>query len=108
MGGNFPSVMSTFAPPTRSLLNPKFESYKLALIEQSDAVNQYALPSPGASQSTISGHNHLSFKEVQSRIRHNHLCVGWGNECMYVDKDGGVVLVVMNEVSVLEILYISL
>ncbi|CAL1713091.1 unnamed protein product [Somion occarium] len=61
--------------PDRSLLNPKFNSYVLHSLDQDKAISRYPL-SNKLSQTNISGRSPLSFQEVQSRIRHNHLTVG--------------------------------
>jgi hypothetical protein len=73
-----------------ALLNPKFDGYKLKLLEQQDCVQSFELPSPGVTQSTISGRRIVPFTEVSARIKHNHLKVG-SKGLLYVDKDGGVV-----------------
>lgn len=79
--------------PTKSLTNPNFEGYKLALIPQEEAVSRYDLPSY-VTQSTASGRIPLSFQEMQSRITHNHLAVdSETNQAMYVDKDYKVQLI---------------
>ena len=82
----------------RSLLNPKFEGYKLDPVSESDCVYKYRLPSPGVTQSTVSPARQLSFPEVQSRIRHNHLATGYDGRLAYIDKDGGVILTVLDGV----------
>lgn len=74
-------------------MNPKFEGYKLAPLSQSDAVISYPLPRLGATQATVSGRSQLSFKEVQHRIRFNHLALGQDGQTVgYIDKEGLVVL----------------
>ncbi|KAG9096415.1 hypothetical protein FRC06_008691 [Ceratobasidium sp. 370] len=80
-----------------SLLNPKFEGYKLKILEQSACVRTYPLPPPGATQATVSGRRIVPFTEVSARIKHNHLRVGLsGEDFVYVDKNGGVVLVTVD------------
>jgi hypothetical protein len=59
----------------RSLLNPKFDGYKLSSMSVRDCVLAASLPARGLSQSTVSAKSHLYFQEVQSRVRHNHLAV---------------------------------
>lgn len=77
-----------------SLLNPKFDGYKLKILEQDACVHSYALPAPGASQSTVSARRVVPFTEVSARIRHNHLRVSLDGEgLVYIDQNGGVVYV---------------
>lgn len=86
------------AHPDRSLLNPKFEGYKLDPISQEDAVLHHNLEFR-PTQVAISGRVPLSFQEVQSRIRHNHLSVYPGsNQAAYVDADFRVVLIDVDNV----------
>ncbi|OCH91845.1 hypothetical protein OBBRIDRAFT_491288 [Obba rivulosa] len=88
--------MPTFQP-NRALLNPKFEGYKLSPIEQDDAVSRYALEHK-PSQTNVSGRSHVTFQEVASRIRHNHLTVAsQGGRAVYVDGDLRVISVTLNE-----------
>ncbi|KAH9080555.1 hypothetical protein EDB83DRAFT_2503584 [Lactarius deliciosus] len=73
--------------PDRSLLNPKFDGYKLDPISSEDAVSRYALQHE-ATQASVSGRHHFSFQEVQSRIRHDHLSVSPGAEqAVYIDEN---------------------
>ena len=77
----------------RSLLNPKFEGYKLELLPQDEAVVRYDLPYK-PTQATVSGKIPLTFQEVQSRITHNHLAVSnESDQAVYVDSANQVVLV---------------
>lgn len=85
--------------PDRSLLNPKFEGYRLDLISQDDAVSRLPLKYQ-PSQTASSGRAPLSFKEVQSRITHNHITTdSETSTILYVDADFQVVLVDLNSVS---------
>ena len=85
--------------PKRQLLNPKFDGYKLSPVSEADAVASFQLPGSGISQSTVSPQSHLLFPEVQSRIRHNHLAIAQDKKSVcYIDKDGQVVLVTLDEV----------
>jgi hypothetical protein len=87
--------------PVRALLNPKFEGYRLDPVPEADAVARFPLPRT-ATQATVSGRALLSFEEVQSRVRHNHLAVGSGGpggRALYVDAEMGVVLVTLDPVS---------
>ncbi|KAH9002569.1 hypothetical protein EDB86DRAFT_3063150 [Lactarius hatsudake] len=73
--------------PDRSLLNPKFDGYKLDPISSEDAVSRYALQHK-ATQASVSGRHHFSFQEAQSRIRHDHLSVSPGAEqAVYIDEN---------------------
>ncbi|KAH9179224.1 hypothetical protein EDB89DRAFT_2160183 [Lactarius sanguifluus] len=73
--------------PDRSLLNPKFDGYKLDPISSEDAVSRYALRHK-ATQASVSGRHHFSFQEAQSRIRHDHLSVSPGAEqAVYIDEN---------------------
>ena len=86
--------MQTFTV-NRSLLNPKFEGYKLNPISQ-DAVARYALQHKPI-QATVSGRSPLSFQEVQSRISHNHLVVANdGARALYIDSEYRVIIVDVN------------
>jgi hypothetical protein len=83
----------------KSLLNPKFEGYKLHIIPQENAVSQFPLVHR-PSQATTSGKVPLTFQEVQSRITHNHLPIhSQSGRAAYVDADYNVILVELGEVS---------
>ncbi|CAE6489061.1 unnamed protein product [Rhizoctonia solani] len=75
-----------------TLLNPKFDGYKLKILEQQDCVKSFPLPSPGATQSTVSARRIIPFTEVSARIKHNHLKIGQSG-LLYVDQNGGVVVI---------------
>lgn len=84
--------MSSFTP-NHALLNPKFEGYKLEVISQEDAVMRFGLEYR-PTQVANSGQSPLSFKEVQSRITHNHLAMANdGGRCLYIDSEHRVILV---------------
>ncbi|KAF7365235.1 CS domain-containing protein [Mycena venus] len=77
----------------RSLLNPKFEGYKLDAIDQDRCVARHGLQYT-VTQSTVSTNSPLSFQEVQSRITHNHLSVAPDDSrAVYVDAQYRVILV---------------
>ena len=78
--------------PTRSLLNPQFEGYKLSFTPSPD-LRHVALPQR-ATQSRA-GISSRGFQEVASRVRHNHLAVGEGS-AMFIAEDWSVVLVRLN------------
>lgn len=95
--------MSQVFPVDRSLLNPKFDGYKLKVAANPSAQLSYGLPAPGATQSTISSRATkapLSFEEVQSRIKHNHLAVSHiPGEFAYVDAGQNLVIMRIEPVS---------
>ncbi|GAA5904787.1 uncharacterized protein JCM6883_003903 [Sporobolomyces salmoneus] len=77
-------------PSNRSLLQPKFESYKLALPSSSvSRSTSYPLPTPFETRALDDGVR-LSFAEVQSRAKHNHLARGKGGELVWIEKGGKV------------------
>ena len=91
--------MSSFTP-NRALLNPKFEGYKLEVISQEDSVIRFGLQHR-PTQVANSGRSPLSFKEVQSRITHNHLAMANdSSRCLYVDSEHRVILVDFTNVGV--------
>jgi hypothetical protein len=84
--------------PNRSLLNPKFDGYKLDPISSEDNLVRHVLPYQ-ATQATLSGQHHFSFQEAQSRIRYNHLGVSPnGEHVVYIDADLRVILVRLDHV----------
>jgi hypothetical protein len=90
--------METFTP-TRSLLNPKFESYRFDPIVQEDVVVRYDLEHK-PTQAIASGKSPLSFQEAQSRITHNHLSVASsGGRALYVDSEYKVIVIDLDLVS---------
>ncbi|KAG6878910.1 hypothetical protein C0992_006732 [Termitomyces sp. T32_za158] len=79
--------------PTRTLLNPKFEGYKLDPVSQDEIVARFPLQYK-PTQATVSGKSPLSFQEVQSRITHNHLAICTeASRAMYVDSVYRVILI---------------
>lgn len=89
--------------PDRSLLNPKFDGYKLDPVSSEDTVAHHALKHT-ATQASVSGRHHLSFQETESRIRHNHLTVSPdGEQAVYIDKDLSVISVRLDNVRVLHV-----
>lgn len=79
--------------PSHPLLNPKFESYKLAPSSLGDAaVSTFPLSTPFTFP-TLPGHARLSYHEVAARARHNHLAAGEGGELVWVDGEGTVTAV---------------
>ncbi|KAK7690085.1 hypothetical protein QCA50_006731 [Cerrena zonata] len=82
--------------PDRSLLNPKFEGYKLDALDQDKAVSRFPVDYH-ASQTNASGRSPLSFQEVQSRIRHNHLTISPNGKAVYIDAEFRVISVDTDE-----------
>lgn len=90
--------METFAP-NRSLLNPKFEGYKLDPVPQENIVIRHRLQYI-ATQATASTKATLSFQDVQSRITHNHLAISTeGTRALYIDAEYNVVAIHVDPVS---------
>jgi hypothetical protein len=73
--------------------NSKFENYKLTSLS-SPAVHSSIHPFPSSASRVTQGRVHLgttlSFNEVQSRIRHDHLGAGWGGWVGWIDENWGV------------------
>ncbi|KAF9926856.1 hypothetical protein FBU30_003646 [Linnemannia zychae] len=64
----------------RTLLNPKFEGYKLSFLEESrQHFVPIGAPGPGVVVPKLPTSAKLSYREVQNRIRHNHLYPGWNS-----------------------------
>ncbi|KAG2361709.1 hypothetical protein BDR07DRAFT_1358606 [Suillus spraguei] len=96
--------MSSFTP-NHALLNPKFEGYKLEVISQEDAVTRFGLECR-PTQVANSGRSPLSFKEVQSRITHNHLAIANDSgRCLYIDSEHRVILVDLANVGLRDIIF---
>ncbi|KDQ62416.1 hypothetical protein JAAARDRAFT_459575 [Jaapia argillacea MUCL 33604] len=90
--------MSTFVR-NKALVNAKFEGYRLDALSQDDVVRRYNLEYR-PTQAAVSGRTFLSFEEVQSRIRHNHLAVG-GGTAVYIDDGLRVILVQIDTTSLI-------
>nr|CAG8581230.1 14264_t:CDS:2 [Entrophospora candida]CAG8587510.1 7208_t:CDS:2 [Entrophospora candida] len=81
-----------------SLINAKFEGYKLKLFDDTEHLKFYKLPQPGVSISKIPSNSKLSYKEIQNRIHFNHLFYGFGiNDdkatCFYFDLENRIILI---------------
>lgn len=88
-----PGSMASRVPiqQDRSLLNPKFDGYKLSFLEESRLhFLSIGAPGPGITVSKLSSTTKLSYRQIQSRIRHNHLHPGW-NSFKPVSGDGSAV-----------------
>jgi hypothetical protein len=93
---------------TRTLLNPKFEGYKLDLVSQEDAVARYQLEYE-PTQATVSSRSTFSFQEVQSRITHNHLAVcSESGRAIYVDANARVIAIDIDAVSFVQLFILGL
>jgi hypothetical protein len=89
----------------RSLLNPKFDGYKLSTLDHARSVTPITLPARGISQSTVPASGRMSFHEVQSRVRWNHLALGCDSAPSngyatlgYIDKEGVFTAILINKV----------
>ncbi|KAG8731470.1 hypothetical protein FRC11_004050, partial [Ceratobasidium sp. 423] len=91
--------MAPIFSANHELLNPKFDGYKLKILEQQDCVQTFLLPSPGVTQSTVSARRIVPFTEVSARIKHNHLKIG-NSGLYYVDQNGGVTLIEFDGASI--------
>lgn len=94
--------MSSSFVPDRKLLNPKFEGYKLDPLDSDTCVSSFKLPDGGITQSTVSSirSSQPSFKEVQSRIRHNHISPSaLEDQSGYIDKNGNFIIAAYDFVS---------
>ncbi|KAG0264098.1 hypothetical protein BG011_007493 [Mortierella polycephala] len=64
----------------RSLLNAKFEGYKLSFLDESrQHFVPVGAPGPGIVIPKLPLSAKLSYREVQARVRHNHLHPGWNS-----------------------------
>ena len=95
--------MSAVFQPNRALLNSKFEGYKLDAVNHEDVLLSFPLAHK-LSQIAPSAKSPLTFQEVQSRIRHNHLCIGPSGRAVYVDAELKVISVTIDDVCL--ILYV--
>ena len=86
--------------PSRRLLNPRFDGYKFQPLDLDAVASHHAL-AHRLSQTNVSGRAALSFQEVRSRVRHNHLavCGGRATRAAYVDAELRVVVIDIEEVS---------
>jgi hypothetical protein len=88
--------------PDRSLLNPKFEGYRLNPVSQEDAVTRHELDFKLTQATVSAGRSPLSMQEVQSRITHNHLAVATeSGRALYIDSELRVIVVDIDSVSLL-------
>lgn len=96
--------------PTRNLLNPKFEGYKLELFDEQVGLISVPLPQPSIAVPKVPLHEKLSYKEIRSRVHYNHLFAGY-DTCeghgiaYYFDSDFRIVLVEYDLVSLLQTLF---
>jgi len=73
----------------RTLFNAKFEGYKLSFLDESSQhFAPVGAPGPGVVVPKVATAAKLSYREVQARIRHNHLHPGW-NSLKPVNGDSG-------------------
>lgn len=89
----------------RSLINSKFEGYKLDL-PHGEVVARYDLPYRPTQATVSSNARPLSFQEVQSRITHNHLTLSnETNHALYVDSANRVVLITLANPPTFQVIY---
>ncbi|GAA5994028.1 hypothetical protein JCM11641_000576 [Rhodosporidiobolus odoratus] len=85
--------------PSHSLLNAKFESYKLSqpspCLTGDQVVSTLSLPRPFTTP-RLPEYARLSYHEVSDRARHNHLAAGQRGEALWVDAQGNVWAIVLN------------
>ncbi|KAJ3529844.1 hypothetical protein NM688_g7794 [Phlebia brevispora] len=101
------STMAAVFKPNRSLLNSKFDGYKLDAIDHDKVVSTYPLTHK-LSQIAPSAKSPLTFQEVQSRIRHNHLCIGPDGRVSYIDAELRVIGIIFDDATLTpsyEVLY---
>ncbi|CAG8478576.1 12918_t:CDS:2 [Acaulospora morrowiae] len=84
--------------PNRTLLNPKFEGYKLKLFEDQTRLRRFSISPPGISVSKIPLKSKLSYREIQNRIHFNHLFSGYESDdgkkiCFYFDRELSVSMI---------------
>ena len=92
--------MATIFTPDRSLLNSKFDGYKLDPLDQEDVVLRFPLPHK-LSQIAQFSKTPLSFQEMQSRIRHNHLAIGPAGNAVFISSDLQVIEFELDDVCIL-------
>lgn len=86
--------------PNRSLLNPKFEGYRLNPVSQEDVVTRNDLEFKLTQATMSTSRSPLSMQEVQSRITHNHLAIATeGGRALYIDSEFRVIVVNIDPVS---------
>lgn len=99
----FSTVMPILSP-NRSLLNPKFEGYRLDPVAQADVVTRYELPYKLTQATVSASRSPISMQEVQSRITHNHLAISRHHRrALYIDSELRVVVVDVDQVSQLRL-----
>ncbi|RIA90876.1 hypothetical protein C1645_805491 [Glomus cerebriforme] len=96
MSENVPKYTDAIKP-IRTLLNPKFEGYKLKVFDERSQLKHFQLPPPAITIPKIPTKSKLSYKEIQSRIHFNHLFKGFEIDkgkgiCFYFDSENFVVL----------------
>jgi len=93
------SSSSSLFPLLSSHSNSKFETYRLSPLASSSTTQLYPLPGSAVTQGRVHGKTLLSVREVESRIKHDHLGVGWGGWFAWVDEEWEVWGVKIGEVS---------
>ncbi|CAB4399401.1 hypothetical protein RhiirA1_527939 [Rhizophagus irregularis] len=83
--------------PIRTLINSKFEGYKLKVFDEKSHLIHFQLPLPAITIPKIPTNLKLSYKEIQSIIHFNHLFKGFEINkgkgiCFYFDSENFVIL----------------
>ncbi|KAG9307813.1 hypothetical protein G9A89_023378 [Geosiphon pyriformis] len=71
-----PLPYNVILKPSRHLLNPKFEGYKLTLFDDARTLCEI-LPEPGVNIPKVPVNAKLSYEELRSRVHFNHLFAGF-------------------------------
>ena len=95
-------TLFTFTPD-RKLLQPLFNSYKLARTEDDIPASESTLIPTDARPRTelVSDPTRLSYAEVQARAKHNRLSAGRDGAFYYIDEGLRVIRITVGEVSLL-------
>jgi hypothetical protein len=93
-------TLFTFTPD-RKLLQPLFNSYKLAKTEDDSPASATTLIPTDARPKTelVTDPSRLSYAEVQARAKHNRLSAGKDGAFYYVDEGLRVIRITVGEVS---------
>ncbi len=93
-------TLFTFTPD-RKLLQPLFNSYKLARAEDDSPASETTLIPTDCRPKTevVTDPSRLSYAEVQARAKHNSLSPGKDGAFYYVDEGLRVVRITLGEVS---------
>lgn len=77
----------------RTFINSKFDGYKLQVFPDETNVHRFALPNP-LSLPKVAMNSKISYRELQARVKFNHLCVSHRKGlAFYVDNTYSVIAV---------------